>query len=184
MWFTENAWPPMLIAGLAALVCLALWNSNRRRRHLVAAFVCLLLCPGFYFLERAIVTEGERLQQVVVSLCDDFRNKRVAETVNYFSDAAPELKVQALSGMALITIDDDLRLTDFSTNLTNQNSRGTVHFRANATLSYIGQGNLGRAPARFVLTFRREKGEWKIIEVERLNPLTGERMQLLATQRG
>ncbi|MBC8116786.1 MAG: hypothetical protein H7062_20515 [Candidatus Saccharimonas sp.] len=184
MWFTENAWPPMLIAGLAALVCLALWNSNRRRLHLVAAFVCLLLCAGFYFLERAIVTEGERLQQIVVSLCDDFRNKRVAETVNYFSDAAPELKVFVQGAMVMVTVHDDLRLTDFSTNLTNQNSRGTVHFRANATLTHIIQGNVGHFPARFVLTFRREKGEWKIIEVERLNPLTGERMQLLATQPG
>ncbi len=184
MWFTENAWPPMLIAGLAALVCLALWNSNRRGIHLVAALVCLLLCAGFYFLERAIVTEGERLQQVVVSLCNDFRNKRVAETVNHFSNAAPGLKVQVLAAMAMVTIHDDLRLTDFSTNLTNQNSRGTVHFRANATLSEVGQGNVGHYPSRFVLTFQREQGEWKIIEVERLHPLTGEKMDTLASEAG
>ena len=183
MWFTENAWPPMLIAGLAALVCFALWNSNRRGRHLVTALVCLLLCAGFYFLERAIVTEGERLQQLVVSLCDDFRNKRPA-TVNYFSDAAPELKVLVLSAMALVKIHEDLRLTDFSTNLTNQNSRGTVHFRANATLSVTGHGKVGHQPARIVLTFQREQGEWKIIEVERLHPLTGEKIETLAQDAG
>ena len=183
MWFTENAWPPMLIAGLAALVCLALWNSNRRGLHLVAALVCLLLCAGFYFLERAIVTEGERLQQLVVSLCDDFRNKRPA-TVNYFSDAAPENKMLVLGAMAIVTIHDDLRLTDFSTNLTNQNSRGTVYFRANATLSVVGAGDVGHQPARFALTFRREQGEWKIIEIERLHPLTGEKMPMLARQAG
>ena len=184
MWFTENAWPPMLIAGLAALVCLAMWNSNRRGIHLVAALGCLLLCAGLYFLERAIVTEGERLQQVVVSLCDDFRNKRVAETVNHFSNAAPELKVFVLAAMAMVDVQEDLRLTDFQTNLTNQNSRGTVHFRANATLAVPGQGDVGHYPARFILTFQREQGEWKIIEVERLHPLTGVKMQTLAREPG
>ena len=178
MWFTENAWPPMLIAGLAALVCLAMWNSNRRGVLLAAAVGCLLLCVGFFFLERAIVTEGERLQMIVVSLCDDFRNKRPA-TLNYFSNTAPVLKVQVLAAMALVDVDKDLRLTDFQSHVTNQNSRGTVHFRANATMSVTGHGNVGHQPARLNLTFQREQGEWKIIEVERLNPLTGEKMGLL-----
>ena len=184
MWFTENAWPPMLIAGLATLVCLALWNSNRRGIHLIAALICLLLCAGFYFLERAIVTEGERLQQIVVSLCNDFRNKRVAETVNHFSNAAFKEKALVLAAMAIVDVREDLRLTDFSTNLTNQNSRGTVHFRANATLAMPSQGDVGHYPSRFVLTFQREQGEWKIIEVERLHPLTGEKMQMLAREAG
>lgn len=183
MWFTENAWPPMLIAGLAALVCLAMWNSNRRGLHLVAALGCLLLCAGFYFLERAIVTEGERLQKIVVALCDDFRNKRPA-TLNYFSNAAPALKVQVLAAMALVTVGENLRLTDFQTKLTNQNSRGTVHFRANADLSVTTHGNVGHHPARIVLTFQREQGEWKIIDVERLHPLTGEKMDTLAMDPG
>ncbi len=183
MWFTENAWPPMLIAGLASLVFLALWNSNRRGLHLLAALGCLLLCAGFYLLERAIVTEGERLQKIVVSLCDDFRRKAPA-TLNYFSNGAPGLKAQVLAAMALVTIDKDLRLTDFHTTLTNQNSRGTVHFRANATLSVTGHGGVGHHPARLILIFQREQGEWKIIDVERLHPLTGEKMDTLAINPG
>lgn len=183
MWFTENAWPPMLIAGLAALVCVALWNNSRRKIYVVAALGCLLLSAGFYFLEQAIVTEGERLQKVVVSLCDDFRHKRPA-TLNYFSNAAVDLKAKVLAAMALVEVRDDLRLTDFQTNLTNQNSRGTVHFRANASLSVIGYGDVGRQPARILLTFQREQNEWKIIDVERLHPLTGEKMQLLDRRSG
>ncbi len=183
MWFTENAWPPMLIAGLTALVFLAMWNSNRRGLHLLAALVCLLLAGGFFLLERAIVTEGERLQMIVVSLCDDFRNKRPA-TLNYFSNGAPALKVQVVAAMALVTVGEDLRLTDFQTHLTNQNSRGTVHFRANATLKVPSQSYVGHQPARIFLTFQREQGEWKIIEVERLNPLTGEKMGLLTEAPG
>lgn len=183
MWFTENAWPPMFLAGLCGLILLAVWNSNRRGRYLVAAAVCWTACVGCYFLERAIVTEGERLQQIVVSLCDDFRHKRQT-TLGYISDAAPQLKLMMMGAMAIVEITDGPRLTDFQTSITNQNSRGRIHFRANATLSVTGHGSVGHHPARLVLTFQREKDQWKIIEIERLNPLSGERMELLAQQPG
>lgn len=183
MWFTENAWPPMFIAGLGGLIFLAVWNSNRRGRYLTAAVVCLLACVGFHFLERAIVTEGEKLQQIVVTLCDDFQHKRQA-TLSHISNAAPQLKLMLLGAMSLVEIVDNPRLTDFHTTITNQNSRGRVHFRANATLNVTGHGNVGHQPARLVLTFQKENGDWKIIEIERLNPLTGEKMETLASQPG
>lgn len=183
MWFTENPWPPMLIAGLAALVCVALWNSGQRRVYLLLAAVCALLCGGFYYLERAIVTEGEKLQALTVKLCEDFQ-KKDATVVRYFSDTAPELKLLIMGAMAMVDVKDDLRLTDFQTNLTNENSRGTVHFRANATLAVQGVGDVGHQPARIVLTYQREKDEWKIIAVDRLNPLTGKKMDTLAKEPG
>ena len=183
MWFTENAWPPMFLAGLGGLILLAVWNSNRRGRYLIATAVCLLGSVGFYVLERAIVTEGEKLQQIVVSLCDDFRHKRQA-TLSHVSNTAPQLKLMLMGAMAIIEITDGPRLTDFQTSITNQNTRGRVHFRANATLNVTGHGSVGHQPARVVLTFQREKDQWKIIEIERLNPLTGEKMETLAQQPG
>lgn len=183
MWFTENPWPPMLLAGLAALVLLGVWNSSRRAIPLVAAIVCLLLGIGIFYLERSIETEGERLQKIVVALCDDFQHRRPA-TLNYFSNKAPATKALVLAAMALVEVGDDLRLTDFSTNVTNQNSRATVHFRANATISVVGQGPVGHQPARVVLTFQKEEDQWKIIEVERLHPISGEKMGTLEHRAG
>ena len=91
MWFTENPWPPMLIAALAAVVFLMMWSSNRRGLHFVLAVACLLAAAGIYLLERLIVTDGERLQQRVVQLCFDFRDKK-PEVVGYVSDSFPQLK--------------------------------------------------------------------------------------------
>jgi hypothetical protein len=52
-----------------------------------------------------------------------------------------------------------------------------VHFRANASITVTGEsGASGYYPARLILTFEREKGEWKIIDVERLSPLNGQKM--------
>ena len=59
MWFTENPWPPMLIAALAAVVFLMMWSGNRRGLHFVLAVACLLAAAGIYLLERLIVTDGE-----------------------------------------------------------------------------------------------------------------------------
>lgn len=183
VWFTENPWPPMLIAGILCLIFLAVWRSNQRFLYLALGLLFAAACGGIYFVERAIVTEGERLQQRVVQLCDDFRAKKPA-VLDYVSATRPDLKLVFAGALGTVTVHDDLRLTDFQTQVTNQNSRGTVHFRANATIDVAGFGNVGFQPARLILTFQREQGEWKIIEVQRLNPINGNRMEIMEKSSG
>lgn len=178
MWFTENAWPPMIIAAIVAIIFFVIWNANRRGLHLMLALVFAILCVGFYFLERAIVTDGERLQQEVVQLCEDFRDKKPGVS-HYVSDAHPELKIMFEAASAMVSVGKDMRLSDFQTTLTKENTEGTVHFRANASINVVGVGDVGYQPARIILTFHREKGEWKIIQIRRLNPLNGKDMGVL-----
>lgn len=183
MWFSENPWPPMIIAAVLAAVFLLMWNANRRGLHLVLVAVFVLLGVGFYFLEQAIVTEGERLQQRVVQLCEDFRDKKPA-VLDYVSDTAPQIKLQFASAMVMVTVGKDLRLSDFQTTMSKGNTEGTVHFRANASLNVVGIGDVGYQPARLILTFQREKGGWKITKVQRLNPLNGKEMDVLEQSAG
>lgn len=182
MWFTENPWPPMLIVGLIALVYLVMWNANRRGLHLVIAFFLLLSCGGIYLLERAIVTDGEKLQLRVRQLCEDFRVKK--DVSDYVSDSHPGLKLMFQTAINLVTVQSDMRLSDFQTTFSNENSRGKVHFRANATINVVGVGDVGYQPARLNIIFQRENGEWKIIEVERLNPINGKKMDTLEQSAG
>ena len=183
MWFTENPWPPMLIAALAAVVFLMLWSSNRRGLHFVLAAACLLAGAGIYLLERLIVTEGERLQQRVVQLCLDFRDKKPA-VVGYVSDSFPQLKDMFTEALATVTIQSDLRMSDFQVKLTDDHSHGTVRFRANATINVSGYGDVGYQPAQLELVFQREKGEWKIIEIKRFNPINGKELDVLQQSAG
>ena len=166
----------MLLAGLAALVFLGIWNSERRNLYLVLALVCLALTGGFYALERAIVTDGEKLQQQVVQLCDQFR-KRDPATLDHFSPTAPELKSLCKTAMETVEVGNDLRLTDFHTTFTGQNSRANVHFRANATISVMGHS--GHHPFRCILGFQKEAGVWKIVDVQRLDPIKGGKMDVM-----
>ncbi len=182
MWFTENPWPPIVISALIALVFLGMWNSNRRGLHLVIALGFIGLCFVLYPLERSIITEGERVQLRVEQLCYDFRDKK--DIRGYVSDTREDLKTLFEEAGQLITIQSDLRLSDFSTRLLNEGQRATVHFRANATVRIRDAGDVGYQPARLILTLEREKGEWKIIEVERLNPINGKRMGTLEQSAG
>ena len=176
MWFTENAWPPMLLAGLGSLVCFGLWNSDRRNLYLISAIVCLGIVGVVYAVERAIVTDGEKVQGDVAQLCDQFR-KRDPAALDHFSANAPELKALCKRAMEAVEIRDDLRLTDFHTKFTSQNSRASVHFRANATVS-VG-GFSGHQPFRCILDFQKEGGAWKIVDVQQLDPIKGDKMSVM-----
>ncbi len=178
MWFTEDPWPPILFCGIGMLLGLGMWASSKRVLHLSLAVVSLFLAGVLFYVEQVIVTPAEQVEQHVVRLCEEFRRKQPA-ALDYFSPNAPELRLMAESAMALVTIDRDLTITDFKTTITNQGSRAQCHFRANATLSVAAAGNVGRQPARFLLTWAKEGSDWKIIGVKRLNPVNGQDMGLL-----
>ncbi|WLD15248.1 hypothetical protein [Planctellipticum variicoloris] len=179
MWFTEDAWTPMALLAIGALVCLGLWNTSRRNGYLLVAAVFALGCGATWVIESSVVTDREQLEALVQNLCDDFRRK-APRTLDYFSARSEPLRVMAASAMALVDVQDDLRVTDFETELTNENTRGSVHFRANATLSVGGFGNVGRQPVRAIIDWQREGGAWKIVEIRRLNPLNGQEMPVMS----
>lgn len=179
MWFTEDAWTPMALLAVGAIICLGLWNTSRRTGYLFAAGGLLLGCGGAWVVERAVVTDREQLEVLVQNLCDDFRRKD-RRTLDYFSAHAEPLRQMAAGAMELVEVRDDLRVTDFATELTNNNSLARVHFRANATLSVRAIGNVGRQPFRAIIEWQREAGVWKIVNIRRLNPLNGQEMPVLA----
>ncbi|MBI1346613.1 hypothetical protein GC163_10025 [bacterium] len=178
MWFTEDPWPPMVLLGVGAMLFLAWWLSSKRVLHLGLAIAALLLAGGVYVLEQAIVTPAEVVEGLVVQLCDEFQRKDPL-TLTHFSAQAPELTAMCLAAMSLVEVDNDLRLTDFQSTVTNDGSRVVCHFRANATISVAGYGKVGRQPARFELTWIKEGDTWKITKIRRLHPLKDEELGVL-----
>jgi hypothetical protein len=160
-------------------VAVAFWSNSKRVLPLAVAVLCCVLAAGVFLLEAVLVTPAEEVEALVVRLCDQFRRKDPA-TLNHFSNAAPELRGLCETAMDLVEIEDDLRLTDFQTRVTNEDTRAITHFRANATLRVNGFGNVGRQPARIELTWAKEGNGWKIIALRRLNPVKDEEMPVLS----
>lgn len=183
MWLIEDPWPPMLICGVLGLLFVGWWGSCRRVFYLALGVSFFLLGGAIYVVEQVIVSPAEEVEQQTTLLCQQFQQKDPA-MLDLFSATAPDLKAMAAGAMALVSIGDDLRLTDFQTRVMAEGSRVVCHFRANATLSVTGMGNVGRQPARFELTWNLEPDGWKIVSVRRLNPIRDEEMPLLERQAG
>ena len=178
MWFTEDALTPCAIFGAAGMMLLFTGLNNGQNRNTFLGGLLMIIGASAFLVDSMVVTERERIQTHVVTLCDDFQNRR-AGTLDYFSQTAPELKVAAAAAMALVTLDTEPSLTDFQIDITNQGSRATTHFRANATISVKGVGSVGHQPSRFILTWAREGTEWKIIKVQRMHPIQDKELGLL-----
>ncbi len=183
MWFTEDALTPCAVFGALGLATV-LWARHAESRSLrIAGSLLLLLAGSTFLIDQLVVTDRERIEQRVVLLCEDFRNKR-PETVDYFSAQSPDLKAAVKAAMTLVTVEGRLRLTDFDIRLTNNKTLATSQFRANATISVAGHGNVGHQPSRFLLTWGREEGDWKIIRVQRMHPYQDKELGLLEQSPG
>ncbi len=178
MWLTEDPWPPVFICGVAALAALVWWGQTKRVVALLAVAGCIGLGIAAYVIEAAIITPGEEVEQLTTDLCWQFQRKD-PEILKQFSLTAPQLMAMCQAALLLVEVHDDLRLTDMHTTVTNNDTRAVCHFRANATISVAGAGNVGRQPARFELTWAREGDQWKIIGLKRLNPIRDEELGVL-----
>ncbi|WP_417391071.1 hypothetical protein [Gimesia sp.] len=172
MWFTETAIPPMVVCSAIAAILFIQWYQRRLGKFLIGSLFMVLLTVGFYMLEVSIVTPRERVEADLFNLIDAFQKKEAETTLSYISPRAQQLRGMVTLALELVTLDDDLRITDVSTEMKSEDSIATIHFRANGTAMYGGVS--GRQPTRWELTWQKMGGEWKVTEATRLNPITGE----------
>ena len=179
MWFTETPWPPIFICCVAAAVCGIVWFSTQRGKYLFFAFGLLFLSGLIFGLERMVVTEGELIEADVYTLTSAFQQKDLEKTLSFFSEENIIDRAQVRVAMLLVTVKDDLRVSDVMVTVNEKDSLATSHFRANASMTMKGYGEVGWSPTRWELTWRRKEGEWRIIKVRRLHPIRDEEMGFL-----
>lgn len=179
MWFTETAWPPILICAFLAAILLMAWSSSKRGVLLIAAAGMVPLSAIIYLVERNIVTEAERIEANVHALAEAVRNDQAERVLDFFSAGATDWRAAIAAAMAAYDVQDDMRITDVRVEVTAADTIGRSHFRANGTVTGKGIGMGRHGATRWVLIWHREGGEWKITGVERYDPLSDERIGLL-----
>ena len=181
---TENPWPAAIVLVCMAIVLIGTFSSKRKVSSLIGGILCLLLAGGCFVLDRLVLTPGEQVTQNIYGLSDAVKQQDVPKVLIYFSKQAPDRDLirTAVEG---VKVHDDLRISDVSISFKGAGSVAVSHFRANASISVtiIGiAGDVGYHPTRWELDWQREAGEWKIIEVRRLHPITGKKVTILSTQ--
>ena len=181
-WFTENPWPPIFILAIAAVACVAMWASQKRGFWLVAGLLAVVAAVTVFLFERSVVTEAERVEQSVHALAAAFQRKDHDTTLSFFSLQAPELRTQAEQALSWVDMPNGIDIKDTQVRTSNENTRAISHFRANGEVSFRGLGT-SHAASRWEVTWQKEGAQWKIIEVQRLNPYKDEKMDFF-DQRG
>jgi hypothetical protein len=177
-WITENPWPLMLLLAGTALVMLILGE-----RHLRTASWCgFVLAGGVYLVESLIVTSGEQLEETMQSMLDGFVAGDLHAIDAGISDQAPALKETARRGLALVELRRDFHLKDITVSVADDGQSASAELRANGMLVVRQSSTLARASTRWLTKWIRQQDHWTLLEVHRLNPVTGEEIGVLTAQ--
>lgn len=182
MWFTETAIPPIAILLLVAGGFLLAWSNNNRILYLGGIVGCLLLCGVVYAIEVAIVTPREEVEESVRSIAMAAVDGDIDRTVAHVSNHAPDVSQAIRGAMTFVDVHEGLSVKDFEIKMKSSNSQAEADFRANGMFSLQGSEIEQHAATRWLFTWRKEGGQWKVTKLQRLDPMKGEPIQLMARQ--
>ena len=72
MWFTEDAWSPIILCTVIAAIFFVAFMTTQRARFLIALPLLLLAALTIYFVEIAIVTDTEQVEQNLLDFVSTF----------------------------------------------------------------------------------------------------------------
>lgn len=167
-----------------AIVCVLQWYSSRKSTPLILGALLLLAAGACLLWDEFVETPAEKVTKYVYDLAHAFQKEDADKTLSYIS---PRCRSRVSIGMAVgkVKVKDDLRISDVHVRFREANSVAITHFRANASVSaqMAGfTGDFGYQPSRWELEWQKEAGDWKVIEVKRLNPITGKEVGFFAAE--
>ncbi|MDA0834430.1 MAG: hypothetical protein O2955_07300 [Planctomycetota bacterium] len=178
MSLSETPWPGIVLCGLVALFCLLAYGSTQRRNVLYIALASVAFAPLFVLWDELVETESEIIGAAVVDMANDFRHGDVDGVLAWIDPHELKLKGVVYAAAELVDVTSDIRITAMDVKLIEGTNDATSDFRANADLNVKGFGNVGRQPTRWLLTWRKENDQWRIIGIDRKNPLTGDPIRI------
>ncbi len=172
MWFLETAWPPIIILLLLSAIFLTKWKESQKKNLLITSICLILLTPGIYILEKSVVTEKEVLEQNVYDLTDSFQQREIENVLKYFHEKDIKDRAMVENSLTVLSVENDLRITDFRINISGDGLNANTHFRANASIQFRGN-DLGYRPSRWMVKWEKIENKWLITNVDQLDPIKG-----------
>lgn len=127
-----------------------------------------------------VETDRERVTGGVTSLVRAFERRDEPAMLDVFSPRADCERALATFAVQNITVDQPLSLKDIRVDLQNQNSVAIATFRVNGAIRYRGQST-GHQASQWRTVWRKQAGEWKIEQLQELDPIRGEPINRLGS---
>lgn len=188
MWFTEDAWSPIIVCAVFGVVFFIAWSSTQRSKFLIPIPILLFAAITVFFAEQAVVTDAEQVEQNLQDLISQFidesqqlgmgqqQTPEMIQCHRYFSTNNDADKARVAAALLMVEVSDDARTTDIQIRLTNENTRAVTHFRVNGTVS--GPGFSNHYASRWELTWQKEGGRWRVTRTKMLNVMSGEEQRI------
>jgi hypothetical protein len=178
MWYGDTLWPTLIALASVAAVTGMMWWERRQLPLLIVAMLCIPAAITAIAVERQIVTPREQVIQSLEQLIVHFERQEMNAVVDFVSARTPQLRQFAATAVEKVAI-SNVRLTDINVELSGEDvPRARTHFRVNADVVYNKIYPLSRQPTRWTATWELEAdGRWRILDIEQLDPLTGETTQ-------
>lgn len=186
MWLTESSWQLIVLCLMGTAVFIGLYSKTPLRKYLIGAVGCVLLGAVVFVVERMIVTESEQVEKNVYDLAAACVAGNIDETIEFVDPQEIVIRETIRNGMKMVDVKEDLGVTDLNVKLAPGGQTATSHFRANGTVSLSPSTNqlsldyAQHVSTRWILTWRKMDTGWKITDLQRLSPLTGDAISPLA----
>lgn len=171
-WLYENPLPEICVCAVLAAGFVIATIRSQRGVYLVGAVAFVLLGLGAWFLDRNRETDREAVHAAVYKIVDRFQQDDLDGTLALISPRATDLRSLAQNGIERFDV-QDVRVTDVSIELTNENSIGSAHFRVNATVSREDGPSVGHRATRWRARWQKSDQGWLMTDLEPLDIVTG-----------
>ncbi len=179
MWFAENSWPQLAVCAVLAGLFAARWMKTGERRSAWALAATVVAGVAFWGYAHIVESPGEAVGRQVRAWRDACASDDVVATLGFVSPQSVELRAAISAGMALINVHDDVRITDLQVELSSDQRQAQSHFRANGMFTFIADLTEHRIATRWIAVWDLTDTGWQVIELQRLNPISGEPMGIL-----
>ncbi|MCA8999140.1 MAG: hypothetical protein KDA80_19215 [Planctomycetaceae bacterium] len=177
MWPHENPWPLIFVLGMLATGCFVAWYQRGQGKYLMGIFAAFLLAGLVWYGEKVWVTPRERVEADILAITAAFQQGNLEQTQKFISSQAQDLRRLVQAGLMVADVQDDMRVSDISVEMLSQNTRAKSRFRVNATVKLKANTEFVQyQPTRWEAKWQLEGGEWKMIDIFELDPITGERL--------
>jgi hypothetical protein len=167
----------MILSGLAAFYLII----RARGSHWIV-FICLGLAAGLYVLEGSIVTPSEQIAAGLDELRLGFVKESTADIFRWISEDSPDLRETAAKGLELVSVSRAFQLKNIEVKPAENGNSAWVEFRGNGTLTLRQNNTPYHAITRWKTLWKLQSGQWKLVEVHRLNPVNGDEIGVLAAE--
>jgi len=169
---SENPWPIIIACIIVTVGLLIAWSRQKRGWLLLIALIPVVLAIGAWEYDQVVVTPREEVTEDVREIVTAFQQRNLEKTLSYISDSARDLKLLVASAYNLVELGPDTRISDIQVQMLPRNERAISVFRVNSTLRYASGSSY--QPTMWEARWQPENNGWKMIDILRRDPVTGE----------